>query len=797
MRKEIKFSAVLDTSTFDQSIADLQRKMAQSQTATRLQQAGFMSPQTAEHYRRTTSADARDLDRSIKDQVKWQNDLSKIIDQRSNLLKKLQSEQQKLNKDTAEYIKLQETIGRVSENNSRLRAKAAERDKSLNQALDLREAEQAARKRAIFERNEEGWGLARRYAGQGMYGPAAKQAYGAMGGIGGIVGGIGAIGGALGSVGAVGEHLSGYGIRLEQAKGSAIQGTIGQDLGAVYRGKSPFEAMFLQEREKAAGLAEQKENRSRIWDRVRGIVGAATLGAGAIGLGSIVAAPFTGGASLMGLGAAGALLGGGAVALSSDRAIASLTNQKEYDQLLASQRAKDFRETLENLKAQDPQKKLVIEDFEQNYLRNLSVQRTLGISNRQFYGQDGLLQRSASAGFMPEQAVQMAQGIVGAGGSARMGQNAEFGLQMQRAGLTNSQQILGTLSGSLQNPEANKRAVVSIISEAFQIGLDNTDFAEEQRRFSQAAANIIARTGATGEDQDRIAGRLGGFVAEKTNVGIEAAKTAYERFQERGSSMSGRRGAIRMMDLMNDPELSGLTALDKSELLSLPPEQLSKNDEMLQYYAGKAKISPEELIEKIGRGTSKSRFLLSGSNKEVSGFQETISDYMKSQGIDRTGFLKQLEEGKLSPEASQAFGGIEAMVAREEGPGISKQQRRAMAMEMFPGGPIAPSEERKEATREMLKGVGERIEDRTQAQAAEGADKLRDAFLNLKGEIEKFLPVASKFTENITTMSDTAASAAEKNRQSLQSGDPYAGFGVRAVTPNARNAPSVTGREKK
>ena len=195
-----------------------------------------------------------------------------------------------------------------------------------------------------------------------------------------VMGGIGAAAGMIGGIGSAAEQFTGYGMRLESARGSAVAGTTGKDLSDIYGGRSPFEAAYMPERTEAAGLAAQKAGRNRITDRMKGIgsIGGLVAGGGlvlgglATGAASLAGMPFTAGGSALGLPAAGAIIaggagmiGGGVAGLSNDRSRKGILGGKEYEQLLASQQAKDFRQTLQDLKEQDPGKKLGVQNVDQ------------------------------------------------------------------------------------------------------------------------------------------------------------------------------------------------------------------------------------------------------------------------------------------------------------------------------------------------------------------------------------------------------------------------------------------------
>ena len=707
IRKELEISAKLsaDTSEFDRQIESLQKKLrdiykpsdmlnAQTMTNQRMQQAGvsgmggMSNPGNAAAYRASTMQDNRERERNMMDQIRGQEKLAKLIIQREEHVKILETKQKSMVKDSKEEVAIATQRHQIEERQLRLKETYKQRDVALTQQL---RAQEVSSRPGGF--SSENFDLTRRYSQQGMYGAAGRQLGGMFGGMtGGQARGIGigmaGVGGAMMTAGAGINNMAGFPMRLEEARGNAIQQTTGQDLSRVYGGKSAFEQAWMPQRQAAAGEAKNKEFWNRITDRLGG-VGKVLAGAGAGMVGGGVAGSFLPGIGTAIGGIGGAVAGGiGAYSNMGDRNRVGLNPfaQKQYDQLLASERAKDFRETLENMKSQDPMKQQVLENYEKNYMRDAATQRQLGITDQGMYGGGGFLSRVHQGGFMTEQGIGMANSIIGAGGSARMGRQAQFGLGMERAGLTNAGGILGSLSGSIQSPEATKRATISIMSEAFRVGLDNTDFAEENRRFTQAAAQIIGRSGVTGEGgQDRIAEMLGQFMGERTNRGVESAQGAYERQQQRGSQLGGRRGALRLTQAMKDPVLSKFSTQDLTELLGARPDQLRADSSFLQSYAVEAGTTPEEVMKAISKVNNQSRFLIPGRAKEVEKLSGNVNKYMQEQKIGYSELVERSRKGQLPPDIAKDFGMIQRRISQEESGGFETSGIEAQAGEFLPG----------------------------------------------------------------------------------------------------------------
>ncbi|CAM6004850.1 unnamed protein product [Sphagnum balticum] len=609
--------------------------------------------------------------------------------------------------------------------------------------------------------------------------------------------GIGVVTGAVAGLAVAAERLAGFQMRLESAKGSAISQTTGKDISDVYGGRSAFEAQWMTERGQASGLAADKARSNRTTDRALGIAsmlgiagGAAVVGASALGT------PFTMGGSALGIPAGLAMMGAGAAGLSNDRNRKGILGGEEYDQLIASQQADDRAKAYEAIKEQDPQKKATLERYEQSYRRDVNTQRTLGINDEELYGEGGLESRAANAGFDRDQAHRMATGIVQAGGSARMGRQGEFGLQMERMGQTNASGILGAISGSVQSPESTKRATISIMSEAFKIGLDNTDFAEENRKFTDAAAGIIQRTGASNEgDQDKIAQTLAQFLGERTNKGVEAAQGAYERFQERGSQVGGRRGAMRLTEAMKSPILSQFSTQDLTELLNARPEDLRKDSAFLQSYALEAKTTPEEILKELSKGTNSARFLIPGRKKKADELKDKLNDYMKKNNMTYSQFTEasrtydQYGPNKIPDEMEKASGQLQRLISEEEPGKYNASNIEAQEGEFLQGIGAQVLPEDKEETKKKMESTGGRLADEMEKANAAGIDEARKAFVDLTPEIRKAIGAVGDFVTATTTSAGALRGNAAAGRPDLPRGDAMNKDITEPITQTQANKP--------
>lgn len=717
-----------DMNAFDKSIADMQRKLSSLQTpaniavtnaqnAARANQlgAGVSGPTRAAQERATVQY-RRELDASMRIEYTTAEKLAVLYGRKRDQFVDLVKQQEGLTRGSAKEMEnLQKQEG-VKRSLNKLQSGITEAQERGNRAAEEKQ-------RLLDEEDKKTMKIAK------------------------VFGGIGAT--AM-FVGKSLEYLSGAPMRLEQAQATAIQKTFGMDLASVYAGKTLEETAFLPQRQQAKGMAGEKADTKRVVDVLMGAGAIATIAAGVVGM-------MVPGGQLIG----GAAIAAGASAFISDSTrermlgLVSPEHQEKYEKLLEAQKAEDYRTILSAMKAEDPAKVEAIKDFQQNFQLNLNAQRTLGIGNQGFYGEGGLQQRAIQAGFMPSQAAEMGQQIVGAGGSARMGQQAQFGLQMQRAGMTNASQMLGAVSGGMQDPQAAQRAIVSAMAEGVKKGFDLEDFVEEFRRFTQAVSGVIGRTGAVdAATQDRLSAMFGMFAGEKTVGGVEAAKGAYERFQQRGSELGGRRGVMRFAEARKDSNLGKLSTMDLTELLAMRPEDLQSNPAVLAYYSQQTGLTEDQLMGKMGQIQKDTRFQIPAVRQKAQHAAGVINNYLAKNPGGISELARKSRTKSLPMSVQRAVGEMQIALRQEEQGGITQADAFADMGEMIRG-PGRVTAKDKKAMEELLKKPTGKIEDTYLEGLAKSADTVRQNFNSLNGEIR----------HAIASMGDFAVAAAASARQ--------------------------------
>lgn len=782
MKKEIEFLTKFDTSDFDRAVENMQRKLrevyrpadnAQSaqQTSKRLENMGLgggLSKNTVDAFNKSMQQARRDMDKLISDEAKGQEKLAKFIAQREQKLKSLRKEQEGLVKGSDDELKSREKIARVEENLYRQREGFKARDKALNQAMDARQQVPPSRLAEMLA------------AFQGGRGGGLMGALNMMGGAGGAgmlgmlgMAGVGVAGAAALGKGAqmVGNTYASYNripLEVQSAQGSAMQNTFGREVGAAYSGRQGLEASFMPEKFKASQLSKQAIDAQMARDRALSISGAVPGG---------FAAGMRGGNLMGGMaGAAGGMAIGGYNFLTDERSRALDLSKlsgvpglggigesygKKYDSMNARMFAEDFAKASEDIKSQNPLKVAAAEDYQNNFMRNLQSQRAMGMGNEQFYGKGGFMEKAIDAGFTPEMAMQMSEGILGAGGSSRMARDPNLGLGMQRGmNLSNSSQILGTLSGGLGGSESTRQATVKLLSEGMKQGLDSSEFAEEQRRFAQTTAEIISKTGATGEsDFERISQGFGRFLGEKTNMGIEGAKSAYEEYQGISATTTGARGVMRAAGFMRDPNLSKLSTIEKQALMQVPEEDLNENNMLVRGLAEKYGVPVKDFVKSVSDVNQGS----------VSRFKEhdEIRDRLRKKNVDiGKASTDEAYRSSLDKETRDDITELMSYQTTEHG---YKGSRQMVARARGTVSGIAEEGMESKTTREAgiedaLRRKSDKIEDETIAGAAESAKFMLTNFREFKTQITPTAEAIAILNTQLKNLITTAKSMPEDQR---------------------------------
>ncbi len=309
-------------------------------------------------------------------------------------------------------------------------------------------------------------------------------------------------------------------------------------------------------------------------------------------------------------------------------------------------------------------KRLVTERFMGSAAGDAGFQRMLGMGFGQFRGPGGFIPGAVGAGFTPEMAMQMGQGIMGAGGSTMAGREATFALQMQRKyDLTNAGGLMGTLGGALGGGQMTKEALINLYASGTAIGLDKSEFREENRKYLEGLAAVVARSGAkTMGDIARLSTEYSSFVADKTPLGIQAAQSAFGLYQQAATEQTGPRAVLRQASLMGNEAFGKLSMTTQLALSQLPPEAMTSTNQLVVAAANEAGVDPKDIIDMYQGAQMKSMMVFEPSKGEMLRQQALGAAGLGGSGLPQD-LVQQLQTGAKSSYAAYLAGqpGMEAL----------------------------------------------------------------------------------------------------------------------------------------
>lgn len=783
MKKEITFSAKFETAEFDRSIDQMQRKLKemyapadqirmQNSTAGRMDNMGMggnMSRPGQEAYKQASAQGRRDIDQALARETQQQDRLSKIIERRSDKLKEMRAQQDNMTKGTQEELALKEKIARVEENNYRMRETYRGRDSAINQTMDAR---QQLSPKGID-------GIADAYKNGGIRGAAANgigQLRNMAGGTAGLIGGIAAgVGGAAMLGGQIYNSYQNAPISTASSYGSAMQGTLGREASAAYSGRSGIEMSFMKEKQQAIAMANAGVKGQRASDSINAVTNPLVSAAKYAAIGGIA-----GGIGGLGFGAIPGAIGGAAFGLgkgvydsmgsgSGDRLMGmmgSSTFQNKYEAGMAKNFSGKYNESLQGLKDQNPFKTLAAENYQSNYGRNLDFQRQMGFSNSEFHGSGGYREGAINAGFTDDQAMGASSAIMGAGGSTRMAKDSKFALQAGRGlDMTNASQVLGQLSSSMGSSEGSKQAFVKMIAEGNRIGLDSSEYREESRKFMEATAGAVAKSGSGSmPDIERIIGQMGGFLADKTGRGIEAGKNAYDMYNNNTSQTSGARGTLRASAMMGDDVIGKMNPMDRASLSNINNDQLSEDDNRIKYLADKYGTSAKDLVGRTQSANKKSLNLTARGDSS----QSKVTELRKQMAELGAGPENAAKRQELQQKIDMGLGEV-GVAGTFENAALGADRKLSDA---FSSGTTSPAGAMKTLTDEQVKSRMEnkntgRIEDESNAGAAEASRVVLENFKKFKDDLVPAATAVRAFNDQMQRMVEIAKSMPAKDRADL------------------------------
>ena len=591
--KSIEFKATLNTSEMDTKIQQLQQKLKTIASATSVGDKarsiyGADSPMTERSQRLQESFNQRNL-QMLRQEFDIRDRLYKA---QENNLKQIQIQADKAKKGSREELELLEKKIKSEEKMLRLQSEQnviAERYKSTSGSLQGLGAG--------FGGGAGGppSGIGGQMAGGGSWGDSPSLAGMLMKGMGAqrvarmLIQGV---------QGAANFGASMYEHPQEKAREQAgiAQGAFATSgARSMLTGQGVRSMFFAQERMRAmqnAQTAQGAINMRGFGETVGEIGGSALAGAGTgamigAGIGSVV--PMLGtavggvaggviGANLGAIGGFGSSLLKGQTGAGIRSALSGENPMEGIARFRAEQFFQNMQANQKSEEARDPYKQVALDFLESNSGKILQAQQMSGMNDtRMMNAKHGFL--SAAGGmFTTEQKLGAMGEIYGAGGSSAQGRNAGEALAIKRGfGVQGAAGIMGALSGNIGGGQIGSDAVVrKILSEAFSVGLDASEFSRETEKFLSISAKFVEQSGArTPEAMSKVAETMGSFVVGDSMRQIEAAGEA-KAFMESNLGAGGTQyqKALQMSKMRGSKSMSRLSEAQKVSLANMSPDQI-------------------------------------------------------------------------------------------------------------------------------------------------------------------------------------------------------------------------------
>jgi hypothetical protein len=756
-RKSIEFKAVLNDTEFNNAIkriqsqlktagGDLSRNIVTNEIQTKMRSLGI-SPGVSQQQQEVNQAKSvREMDKFIKDQYKQATQLNKALEDRAKQLKLLRDMEAKSLDDEKKKLEISQKIAETTRQQHELEKQHSSVMTGLSSSLNQR-AQMGSAKPEGMDRIKQAYDF-------GGVGGAAKAGYRMMGG--GLGLGLGAMGMLATGIGLAEPVIRSFGARdrvFTQAQGSAISGL--SNTSDLYNNRLASTMYGSPERDKALQTALKELKHTRTADAISPYgsilskvgIGAASGAAGGAIFGGIGAIPG------MALGAAGGLLKGGYDVLADDRSRNSLMSpfsKGAENRLNAQQMAEfvsNFKTNEQSERAKDPLKFAAEDKYQRDLQRNLSFQRSMGLSNEGFYGKEGVLNKGFQQGFTEEQTMEAAQNIQSAGGSTRSSkENNVLANNITRStNLTNAASLVGGMSRNLGSSIETENATIKLLSEGMKLGLDKSEFAAEQRKFSELTVSALQSAGvSSSKGAGEAMASFAAYGTDKTMAGIEGMSSAKDFMSAATSATGTPRGAIFAAKLMNDPSMKGLSFDTQAVLSQLPEERITSDNPIVQRAAEELGMDSGDVVKKV-KGLKSDSVLVRQKSEGTRQNLQREYQKLKDQGLPEDQINENLQKNKEFNKLMSEMGAEDSRFV-----GLSNQAMKSVGMKLVKG--ELGSTDLEEAAKKSMTGPSGRMEDQSMSAIANQQSLVNENFLKMAPAMEAAAKAAATMTKEALEM---------------------------------------------
>ncbi len=485
-----------------------------------------------------------------------------------------------------------------------------------------------------------------------------------------------------------------------------------REMREQFEGRGSRGMFYMPERARAMRAAAREQGSQSTLETAKAWGGTALQG---IGIGTMALTGWTGIGLGVGAGLAGAgtMLKGGIVG--DERSRAAMFDRTKFNSMMTKEGMEKYEQNLAAEKAKDPRRTMAQEYFEQNRQNIAGLQKSMGI------GSDSELMGSGGVGLLQQQmkygqqygGVNFNQATIegqvqalASGGAMTEGMRGMSGAAAtynRQFNMSNAGQTMGRMQGNTgMNSSLTDMAYQKLLAEAVRLGVDTSTMPRELEKMTQITAELQTAGGVNAQGMGDLFGAgLAGFDTKSMGAAAGAAQT----FLQTGKEAGGWEGQMGMGYLQSGgakdiigrsltaPEMNFLNQTSGAELddagfqriadqLNISPEQAKKlMNEKDKYKQGRTGQedkayadlgeflkgkSPEEMKEAIAGGAGGKLFTAAQMARG-----QTHGDFLqKDQATQRAEILMQANVaagGEATPEELEiAAGKVEAQKKKKE-----------------------------------------------------------------------------------------------------------------------------------
>jgi hypothetical protein len=449
------------------------------------------------------------------------------------------------------------------------------------------------------------------------------------------------------------------------------------------------------ERARAMQAAANEQQNQQGWNTVKAWGGTALQG---IGIGTMALTGWTGIGLGIGAGIAGAgtALKGGIIGDETSRA--AMFDREKFRSMMTKEGMEKYEQNLAAEKAKNPRKAMAREYFEQNRDDLLSMQKMAGLgTDAELMGEGGvgILQRNMKYGGQfggvnfSQQTIQDQMAALSQGGAMTEGIRDLSGAAAtynRQFNLSNAGGVMGKIQGNTgMNSSLTDMAYQRLMTEAVRLGVDTSTMPREMEKMTQMAAELSTAGGvnATGM-ADLFSGAIGGF----NQKALQSAASAAEDYKDTSKGAAGWEGQMGFGFLQSKKakDLLGGKQLSAKQMNTLNQTSAAELDE--EGFARMAAVYTDGDVDKMKQLLQeKDKFKQGRTDTEDKAYQD-LQAYFKESGADTVEKRRaalQTDKGRKLYEAARTERGA------THGDFLQKSQVQQESEILLQAAPVGPS----------------------------------------------------------------------------------------------------------